>query len=171
MNLSEAIRQPYSLQQKLRVANYVGDNPQRFDELMQVFLTSDDRIAQRCSNFISHCVERQPGLITKYLDTLIAQLKKSASNAVRRNIVRLLQFVAIPDTLAGNVMDACFQLIQNSGEPVANKTFALTVLANLSRQYPDIKPELRLVIEDQLPRTTTAFHARARKLWPALVRG
>ena len=170
MNLKEEIRQPYSLQQKRRVADFVGADPRRFDELMQVFLTGEDRIVQRCSNFISHCVERQPGLITKHMDVLLEQLKKPAANAVRRNIVRLLQFVDIPDTLAGSVVDACFQLIQIPGEPVANKTFALTVLANLSRQYPDIKLELRLVIGDQLPRTTVAFHTRAQKLWPALVR-
>jgi len=168
MNLKEEILQPYSRQQKLKVAHYVGADPKRFDELMQLFLAEDYRLSQRSSNLISHCVEQHPALINNYLATLIGQLNQPVHNAVKRNVVRLLQFVDIPESLAGEVMNACFDLITLPGEPVANKTFALTVLEKLSRPYPDIRQEMRLVIEDQLPRTSAAFHSRARKILPHL---
>jgi hypothetical protein len=47
---------------------------------------------------------------------------------------------------------------------VAIKAFALTVLQNLSAVYPDIKPELKLIIEERWPHETAAFHSRARKI-------
>ncbi|MFT3946227.1 MAG: hypothetical protein QM763_04560 [Agriterribacter sp.] len=47
---------------------------------------------------------------------------------------------------------------------VSVKAFSLTVLANLANQYPEIIPELKLIIEDQLPHETAAFKSRAQKI-------
>ena len=40
-------------------------------------------------------------------------------------------------------MTACFNYIPNPDEAIAVKAFSLTVLENLSKQYPEILPELK----------------------------
>ena len=42
--------------------------------------------------------------------------------------------------------------------------FSLTVLANLSKKYPEIIPEIKVLIEEQLPHQSTGFKSRANKL-------
>ena len=46
-------------------------------------------------------------------------------------------------------MNTCFGYIESMTEKPAIKAFALTVLFNLSEQYPDIRPELKAIIEER----------------------
>jgi hypothetical protein len=59
-------------------------------------------------------------------------------------------------------MDICFSYLSSPTEAVAVKAFSLTVLGNLAKQYPDIIPEIKIIIEEQLPHQTAAFKVRAK---------
>ena len=48
-------------------------------------------------------------------------------------------------------MSICFRHVESPTEAVAIKAFSLTVLSNLAKQYPEILPEIKLLIEEQLP--------------------
>jgi hypothetical protein len=61
-------------------------------------------------------------------------------------------------------MDTCFRYIASPDETVAVKAFSLTILHNLSHQYPEIKNELKLVIEERWNYETAAFRSRAKKI-------
>ncbi|MBK8089678.1 MAG: hypothetical protein IPK31_18100 [Chitinophagaceae bacterium] len=90
--------------------------------------------------------------------------KEKLHNAVKRNIVRLLQEVPIPEKLHGEVMDTCFGFVADVQEAIAVKAFSLTILENLSKQYPEIKHELKVIIEERWDYETAAFHSRAKKI-------
>ena len=61
-------------------------------------------------------------------------------------------------------MNICFDYVADVKEAVAVKAFALTVLGNLAKDHSDIIPEIKLLIEEQLPRQTAAFKSRAKRL-------
>jgi hypothetical protein len=48
--------------------------------------------------------------------------------------------------------------------PIAVKAFSLTILSNLSAAYPEIRGELKLIIEEQWEQSTPAFRSRAKKV-------
>jgi hypothetical protein len=85
-------------------------------------------------------------------------------DAVKRNTVRLLQDISIPKKYQGEIMSLCFDYISSPTEKIAVKAFSLTVLQNLSKSYPEIKQELKAVIEDRWDYETAAFHSRAKKI-------
>jgi len=60
-------------------------------------------------------------------------------------------------------MDTCFKYISIPGEAAAVKAFSLTVLEKLSKSYPAIIPEIKLLIEENYDRETAAFKSRAKK--------
>jgi hypothetical protein len=60
-------------------------------------------------------------------------------------------------------MDICLRYISSPDEPVAVKAFSLSILQNLSKLYPEIKNEVKLIIEERSPYETAAFHSRAKK--------
>jgi hypothetical protein len=89
--------------------------------------------------------------------------------AVKRNVVRILQFVDIPEDLHGEVMNICFELLGDLRETIAVRVFSMTVLARLAEIYPDIRQELRIIIEDELSHQPSAgFKSRAKKILAAL---
>ena len=104
-------------------------------------------------------------MMIPHIKELIGVLrKKNVPDAVVRNAVRALQEIEIPEDYQGDAMDACFQLLEIPSTPVAIKACSLTILASLSKKYPEITPELKLIIEDRWQHETAAFRARAKKV-------
>ena len=165
MDLLKTIEKEHSKTQCEKIVKYVGDDKDRFAELMQLFLKGEYRVTQRAGWPLSICVEHHPELITPWFKQILPLLKKPGVHiAVVRNVVRLLQHVNIPKRFHGQVMNDCFKFIADNDTAPAIKAFSLTILENLSADYPDIKPELKLVIEGRWPYETAAFHSRARKI-------
>lgn len=147
-----------------RIIKYVGTDKARFKALVDVFLKGPYRITQRAAWPLSYCVRNHPPLLGKHYKSILGMLDKDGiHDGVKRNIVRLLQFVDIPARYQGQVIEQCFRLMEPQ-EPIAVRVFAMTVIANLSKQHPDLKTELKLVIEDQLPFGTAAYLSRSKKI-------
>jgi hypothetical protein len=165
MDLKAALLEEHSKAQCEKIVRYIGNDKQRFDELMKLFFAGEYRVTQRAAWPMSYCVDEHPELIAPYLKELIELLEKpNLHNAVQRNIVRLLQNISIPKRYHGRVMNACFNLIASPTIAAAIKAFSLTILENLSAYYPEILPELKLIIEERWEHETPAFHSRARKI-------
>jgi len=165
MNLRETILSEHSKATCIKIVNWVGSSQQRFDELFDLFIKSEYRINQRAAWPVSYCVIAHPGLIAKHFSQLVKNLHKpKIGDSVKRNTVRLLQHVSIPKKFHGEIMDICFGYISSPDEPVAIKAFSLTILQNLCKQYPEIKNEIRLIIEERWEHETAAFHSRAKKI-------
>lgn len=164
MNLVAQLQKEHSVAQANRIARYVGKSARRFSALMSVFMKGPYRITQRASWALTKCVETHPPLITPHLKPLVRKLKEADLHpAVKRNAMRLLQFIDIPTSLQGTLAQIAFTYIRDLREPVAVRVFAMTVLSNMTAKQPELKNELIVIIEDQLPYGTPAFVSRGRK--------
>jgi len=153
----------------LSIADYAVKSKKNFYELMQCFVGSEYRLAQRAAWCVSWAARMKPSMILPYIKLLVDQLeRKDVHDAVIRNSVRVLEDIEIPEELHGVVMNACFNLIEKASTPVAIKAFSLTTLYKLSKKYPEIRPELKLLIEEKKEHETIAFCARANKILPFL---
>jgi hypothetical protein len=127
-------------------------------------LGTDKILASRAAWVMSYCVIKNPVLIESYLEKLIKNLNADVHVAVKRNTVKVLQYVDIPEKLWGRAATACIYLLQSNKEPVAVKVFSMTVLANICKHEPELATELKLIIENQLPFASAGFKARAKKI-------
>jgi hypothetical protein len=165
----EEILKEHSRSHALKIASHACASKKNFKELMKCFLADEYRLAQRAACSVSWAAQKKPGMILPHIKDLVSVLhKKNIHDAVIRNAVRVLQEIDIPEKFHGEVMDACFQFLEKPSTPVAIKAFSLTTLFNLSKIYPEIKPELKLIIEDNLKHETPAFRARAKRILPKL---
>ena len=165
MNLLALLEAEHSKKQCDRIVNYIGDDKVRFAELVKLFLKGEYRITQRAAWPLSYCVRYHPELISPYFKPLLDNLEKPGKHvAVVRNTMRLLQDVEIPKKFHGRVMNTCFDFIQSPETPIAVKAFSLTVLQHLSAEYPDILPELKLIIDEQWEQAPPAFRSRAKRV-------
>jgi hypothetical protein len=165
MKLREQLLKEHSKSNCNAIVEWIGDSQARFDDLFALFLNDEYRVVQRASWPLSHVIIAHPRLIQNHFSKLLKNLEKpNLHDAVKRNTVRLLQDVAIPKKFQGQVMNRCFDYIASPDEPAAVKAFSLTILENLSSQYPEIKPELKTIIEDRWNYESAAFHSRAGKI-------
>lgn len=165
MNLRLQIIQEHTKENCKKIVDWVGNDSKRFNELFDLFLNDEYRVTQRAAWPVSYCVIAHPELMKNNFEKLIANLSKPGINdSIKRNTVRLLQAVNIPEKQEGAVMDICFNYVASPKEAVAIKAFSLTILGKLAKKYPEIISEIKLLIEDQLPHQTAAFKSRVKKL-------
>lgn len=149
----------------MAIVDYIGSDPKRFAELMSIFFEGEYRLTQRAAWPMNYCAERYPHLISPYLSRLVGQLERDVvHDAVKRNALRLMQFVDLPSRLKGKTYSICVDLIAEPLQPVAVKVFAVTVAAKIARSSPDLMKELRLVVKEMLPHSSVALQKRAREV-------
>jgi hypothetical protein len=164
MNLKEAALQEHSKAQCNRIVKYVGNDPGKFADLVNVFLKGPYRVTQRIAWPLSYCVEENTALIHPHLTKILKFAQRAdADVSVKRNVARLLQFIDIPQKYQGTVADMCFKFFSDTKETIAVRVFSMTVLVNLAKKIPELKNELIPLIEDQLPYSSAAFVSRGRK--------
>ncbi len=167
MNIQEELLE-YKIQSKekaLAISHYACSSSGYFKELMRCFVSGEYRLAQRAAWCVSWAARIRPELIKPYIKDIVAQLSKTnVHKAVIRNSVRVLEEIEIPEEFHGDVMNACFGFIEKPSTPVAIKAFSLTTLFNLSKYYPEINHELKLIIEERFDNETAAFKSRAKKI-------
>ncbi len=168
MKLRDRILAEHSKANCNRIAKWIGSDQRRFDELFDLFLHDEYRVVQRAAWPMSYAVIAHPELIRPHFNKLLKNLHKPGlHNAVKRNTVRLLQDITIPEKHQGEVMNLCFSYILSPTEKPAIKAFSLSILQHLSKQYPEITRELKTIIEDRWDIESAAFKSRAKKILAA----
>lgn len=170
MDLKQQLLKEHSKANAVRITDWIGADAGRFGQLMQLFLHGEYREVQRASQIISFVGDRHPALLAPHMTEMVQHMQQPEQPvAVKRNVVRVLQHLDIPEPLHGDVMNACFDLLTDVKETIAVRAFSMTVLARLATCYPDIKPELRTLIEDGLEQDPSpGFKSRAQKVLAGL---
>lgn len=166
MNLPQVLAANISKKQVNNIVSWIGNDQGRFNELFKVFTNSHYRVTQRAAWPLSFCVIQHPDFIKSHYKTLIKLLKDANQPpAVKRNILRLFdQGPAIPNKYHGMIMDICFTSVEDPGETIASKAFAIGILSTLSDTYPKILPELKTAVELQLHNAPPGVRSRALKV-------
>jgi dihydroorotase len=169
MNLRKTILEVHSKSQANKIIKWVGEDKKRFAELVHLFLTDEYRVTQRAAWPISDVSIQHPELVKPYLGKFVAHLsKKGMHPAVIRNILRLMQFIDVPVKYHGKVVNACFEFLLKNEYPIAFKAHAMTVLLNITKKEPELKRELKLVIEEMMEKGSAGIRARGRKVLKGL---
>lgn len=169
MDLRTEILVEHSKTQTHKIAGWIGNDVKRFKQLLHLFLIDEYRVVQRAAWIISMVAEEHPGLVQPHIAELVERMQEPGlPGAVKRNVVRIMQFMELPEAVHGPVLNACFDFLADPQEAIAVRCFSMTVLANLSKTYPEIRQELTAILEDQLEMGASAgFRSRAKKVLAA----
>ena len=168
MNLRKEILKEHSKAHTQYLADKIGPDQDAFDHLIELFLGDEYRVTQRAAWVVSHCSDSYPWLLDNHLKSIIENLQEPVHDAVKRNTLRILQFKDIPEDLMGIAADICFQFLNSGKEAIAIKAHSMTVLYNIVKKFPELKEELKISIEEQMPFGSAGFRSRGKKILFAL---
>jgi hypothetical protein len=151
MNIRENLEQEHSKALTLRIIAYIGNDQNRMAELMACFFDAKWRVCQRAAWAVGLLGEKQPQLIEPYLEQMLFNLKTPQHDAILRNTMRVMRDLPeIPDAILGLAADVSFQFLETPSIPIAIRSFAMRVLLKICKKEPELKDELRALIEDIL---------------------
>ncbi len=170
MDIEKQLALEHSKPNTLLIVNYIGEDKKKFKELLEVFAKGDIRLTQRAAWPLSYVLEQHPNLAKHHIPFLVQLLDKPLHVAVKRNVLRLLQTIPIPESELGPLADKCFQYLRDRHEPIAVKAFAMTVLYKICLLEPALKNEVIPTIEDMLPFGSGGVVARGKKVLAQLAK-
>lgn len=164
MNLRDALERNSPDPKTLGAA--IADEPKLVGDLVALFLTDGHRISHRASNVFMFLAQKRPETLAPHLKRLVRELERDDSTvSIRRNVVRLFQEIDVPKNLAGAVFSRCLEFGADPNEAIATRAFAITAAARIAGKHDELRRELKLLIENQLPHETSpAFKNRAKKI-------
>ena len=142
----------------------VGRSSGRFKSLLELSLYEKDPLAWRAAWILDGCDEKHPGQALPHLHEIIRQLPGIRSTGVIRSLLRMLSRYEIPGKDQGMLVDLCFGHMTSELYPVAIKVHAMQIIYNHVLLYPELKGELRTVIEDQIANNSAGFKSRGMRI-------
>lgn len=171
MDVAEQLLVEHSRRNTDRIVRWIGHDAARVKAVMEVLLGDDPLLTQRAAWIVGVLADDRVALLQPWLPRLLRKMRQpGVHDAVRRNVVRALQFAELPPRLLGEVATVCFDELASPETPVAVKACAMSVLTRVVEREPELGREVRLVIEEQLPYASGAFVSRARKVLATLPR-
>lgn len=164
MDLKAELLWEHSKPQTMKIVNYIGDNEELFAELIALFLGEEYRVTQRAAWAIRFCAEAHPELIVPHLPAMVENLQRTNHDSIKRNTIKVLTFIDIPEALLGEVATVCFDFLASPKEAIAIRVFSMEVLFKICQREPDLAEELKLLIEDHYEHGSAGFKSKGRKV-------
>lgn len=164
MTIKETLIREHSKSNTEMLAAYIGSDEALFAELMDCLMNGEEQLPQRAAWVLSHCLEAHPELGSSYLKDMLDLLDRSVHDALKRAIFRSLDFMTVPKEYQGRLLDLAFAHLLDRKQATAIRVFAMTVIYKMTRQYPEIKPELDAILQDEMEYGSAGMKSRARKM-------
>ncbi|NOQ75973.1 MAG: hypothetical protein GQ574_28460 [Crocinitomix sp.] len=147
MDIGQQLSRETSRRNWDKVIAYVGEDDERFAELIHIFFIGETKSIIGTSQAVGVISEKQPRLIRPYVIDLVAYLKSNPIDAVKRNTMRVFQFIDIPEEIEGDLFDIAMNYLKSLDTAIAIKAFAMTSLRKISAKYPELAQEVIFQIE------------------------
>lgn len=167
----------HSKAQTMRLVRWVGHDMERLEILMELFLNDPPSqplpkgrgyqyiFTQRSSWAIRYIGEKAPEIMMPWLPKMVSQLRQpNLHDAIKRNTLTVLEPLDFPESLDDELADLCFGYLANPHEAIAIRCASMTVLEKICRRIPELKSELRLLLEEHLDQESPGFKSRAKKI-------
>lgn len=81
-----------------------------------------------------------------------------------RSLAKMFWLAGIPEEIEGAAIDEMFKWLLDPKVGVSAKNYSLSALLDLTNKYPEVKNELKIVIEDQLDKNSSSFEKTAMRI-------
>jgi hypothetical protein len=149
INIEEVLKGGMGLQLVTPILNYINHDKKRFKELIYFFDKGDYTLQHHASYVLTHLAQKQTELLPPYTNLLLNVLQREGIHeSTKRNTMRCFQEFDCDEKYAGELLEVCYRIMKNATLAPATIAFAINVAAPLCKRYPDLIPELLLVLKE-----------------------
>lgn len=116
---------------------------------MTIFLKSEFRKSQEAATEIVKIIQKEPSLLDPYFTILLSKLNSSVF--FKRNVLRFIEKVDFDPKFEGELYSNCRSYLLED-EAIAIKAFSMEICRKIAERHPDLKPELKEIIQYNIER-------------------
>ncbi len=112
-------------------------------EIRRILALSDERLLFNLYWVLATVADRSPGALKGLEEVLFNGMQRHRGNeSVVRNVLGIFKRVPVPEAIEDALYHFCFGVVQAAGSPVAHRSFAMVVCAQICLKFPELSPEL-----------------------------
>lgn len=149
-------------------ANFYLSNQEKISDLFHYFESNTNKnLHAHIFWVLRSCFEKKPTILTPFYTKIVHILNQNGLHpGVYRNLLAILSETTyvFDESETELICNASFDFLISPKSPIAIKVHAMSVLEKIISQFPELKTELIIILEDQLPFSSAGFKSRAQKL-------
>ncbi len=145
-------------------ANLIAQNKMFIKDLLRYCLTVKYPYPQYSSWLLSHVAENHLELVLQFHFKIIDTFLCCQDPSAQRNLSNVLTKLPKIDYREGELLDTYFSFLTNSESKVALKVYSMYQIVPFLKDYPELKSELKSIVEARMQKETPAFTAAGRKV-------
>lgn len=148
MNIQELILTHYKSRDFIQQHTYFIENPHFFPELIDVAHSDlNYPFPQYASWWLFHIARSNSKVLLPYQNQLIDGVLENENVSVLRNSMGVLLELPMTEYKEGFLLDRLFHFFQSDKYKVAIEVYALYLLIDFTKKYPEIKQEIIEIIK------------------------
>lgn len=164
-DLKSSILKSRSPENWQHIVNLVIENQSLYPYLVRLAFSKESVMGLRASWIMDKISEKSAGIASKdIIQFIIKESPNEPNYSVLRASLRMLCRYEIDINFCGELVNASFEWLSASKTPIAVKVHAMQLLYNFTIQEPDLKNELKIIIEEQMPIGSAGFKARGKHI-------
>lgn len=161
--LSASLKEDNTESNRRNWAAYILENKIPIIDLVEIVL-HDRPASLRFIWMIGSLCDLNPKTVEPAVPYFYSQLNKVNFPNFDRSLAKMFSLCGIPKANEAEVVDLLFKWILDPTITVSTKNYSLDALLKFSKNYPELKNELRLVIEDQLSKNSISFEKHSKRI-------
>ncbi len=147
-----------------QIEQAILDNPVKINDLINCFFDKDHRLCQRAAGSLYEIGRNHPKWLVPFFPAMIKSLNYPVHDALKRNTLRILEVLPIPDEYTGGVYDLCIHFFSTPNQAVAIRAYSISVSGNIAMKHPDLIPEYLQHLEIIEYDESYAIQSRIKKI-------
>jgi len=132
----------------LLIAQWIGADIERFDMLMKLVSLNEEPIARRAAWVATVEFPLRSELIQPHLPQIVQELPLYKHTGTLRCMLKVLSEIDFPTSLDGELVNLCFDWVENAQMPLAIRALSMEILYRISIREPDLKQELLVLFRN-----------------------
>lgn len=134
------------------------------DNLIQLCYTVDYPFPQYSSWLLAHVADNHFDVLKAYHHQLIDAFLDCTEPSTQRNLGNVLQRFPKTGHREGELLDKLFFFLADPGTKVAVKVYAMNLIFTFLKDYPELKTELKSMVEDGMNKESAAYLSAGKKI-------
>ena len=171
----------HSKDKRQKLTDVVLDKPDILGQLFEIAASGDKQTVSKACWVIEYTIRQDIDMIFDQIDKFIDILPKLHEESSIRPMAKICEMLILRH-YSRSALEHKFRLGKDQLErmsticfdwligdhKVATKAFSMTCLYHLGKSFSWIHPELKLILEQNYPKESAAYKARARHILPRI---
>lgn len=127
-------------------------------------LEAESKVPMYFTWLLGATVEKAPEMLVPVLPDLFSRRNSLVIKGFRRSLSKWMYYAGLPQGMEGEALDALFLWARDPSAQISTRRFALLGLCKIANDYPDLVPEIRLILEEQQELHTPTFRKQVARM-------